>query len=161
MGHRVALGERRRLPLGRPARRLHLTAQPLVDLQEPFALDPQALVLHAQPFAFGRQPFALGLQPPLLLAQRGVLLLQPGDPPARPGRASPDPDRSAHLWPPPPCGPKATTDASSVKDPLSLPPAVARTPGARTRPPPWRPPCAYAEGKVSSTVWSMPVEEPG
>jgi hypothetical protein len=90
-GHRVARGARRRLALGRPAPRLHLAAPPLVDLLEPFALGRQALVLHAQPFAFGLQPFALGLQPPLLLAQRGVLLPTPGDPPAPPGRASQTP----------------------------------------------------------------------
>jgi hypothetical protein len=91
VGHRIALGERRRLALGRPAQRLHLAAQPLVEFLEPFALGPQALVLHAQPFAFGLQPLALGLQPPLLLAQPGVLLLKPGDTPAQPGRASQTP----------------------------------------------------------------------
>jgi hypothetical protein len=53
VGRRVVLGERRGLALGRPAQRLHLTAQPLVDLLEPFAFGPQPLVLPAQPLAFG------------------------------------------------------------------------------------------------------------
>ena len=81
VGHRVVPGERGGLAFGRPAQRLHLTAQPLVDLLEPFALGPQPLVLHAQ-------PLVLGLQPLLLLAQRGVLVLKPGDPPAQPIQTS-------------------------------------------------------------------------
>lgn len=77
---RVALGERRRLALGRPAQRLHLTAQPLVEFLEPFTPGPQPLVHAAEPLAFG-------LQPLLLLPQGGVLVLKPGQVPAQPARA--------------------------------------------------------------------------
>jgi hypothetical protein len=88
VGHRVALGEGRRLALGRPTQRLHLTAQPLVDLLEPFTLGPQPLVLPTQPLTFGFQPLVLALQPLLLIAQRGVLVLEPGQAPAQPARTS-------------------------------------------------------------------------
>jgi hypothetical protein len=81
VGRGVTLGERSGLALGHPAQRLHLTAQPFVDLLEPFALGPQPLVLDAQPLAFG-------LQPLLLFAQRGVLVLKPGDAPAQPVQTS-------------------------------------------------------------------------
>jgi hypothetical protein len=89
VGHRVALGERGGLALGRPAQRLYLTAQPLVGLLEPFALGPQPLVLHAQPLVFG-------LRPLLLLAQRGVFVLEAGDAPLqrRPASQLPDGDRT-------------------------------------------------------------------
>ena len=80
VGRGIALGERRRLALGRPAQRLHLTAQPFVKFLEPFALGPQPLVLAAEPLAFG-------LQPLLLFAQPGVLVLKPGQAPAQPARA--------------------------------------------------------------------------
>jgi hypothetical protein len=43
VGRGIALGERPRLALGRPAQRLHLTAQPFVEFLEPFALGPQPL----------------------------------------------------------------------------------------------------------------------
>jgi hypothetical protein len=105
MGHRVALGERRRLALGRPAQRLHLTAQPFVELLQPLALGPQPLVLAAKPLTFGPQPL-------LLFAQPGVLVLKPGQAPAQPARACRPPTglhpsgRHRHearkLQPPPP-----------------------------------------------------------
>jgi len=58
-GRGIALGERRRLALGRPTQRLHLTAQPFVQFLEPFARGPQPLVLAAEPLAFGLQPLLL------------------------------------------------------------------------------------------------------
>ena len=88
VGDGVAFGERGGLALGRPAQRLHLTAQPLVDLLEPFAFGPQPLVLPTQPLAFGLQPLLLALQPLLLLSQCSVLVLKPSDPLAQPTHAS-------------------------------------------------------------------------
>jgi hypothetical protein len=85
VGHGVAPGERGGLALGRPLQRLHLRAQPLVDL-------PQPIALHAQPLVDLPQPLAFGLQPLLLVAQRRVLVLEAGDALLQRRRASQIPD---------------------------------------------------------------------
>jgi hypothetical protein len=52
VGHRGVLGERGSLPLGRPAQRLHLPAQPLVALPQPLDLITKLLVALVEPLLF-------------------------------------------------------------------------------------------------------------
>jgi hypothetical protein len=89
VGLGIAPGERGGLPFGRPPQRLHRTAQPRVDLLEPFTLGRQALPFGRQALDPLAQLLPLALQLLLPVPQRGVLLLQQRDPLAPPirGRA--------------------------------------------------------------------------
>jgi hypothetical protein len=80
VGLGLAPGERGGLPFGRPSPRLHLLAQPRVDLLEPFTLGLQPLPLALQALDPLAQLPLLALQLLLPVPQCGVLLLQQRDP---------------------------------------------------------------------------------